>query len=99
MTSTRPPGNFFDYRITGTPLVLRITELGAFFTEEAVNKVIDAAIRRVVYKINTGFGPKPIEDGRFWVLTAEIDMRINALGNAELNYFLLGKQFNVVGGW
>ena len=98
-TSPSALEDYFDYRITGTPLVLRITELGSSFTKDAVNKIIDAAIRMVVAKINTGFGPKPIEEGRFWALTTDIDMHITALENAELSYFLLGKQFTAVGGW
>lgn len=86
-----PEKNIFDYRIVGTPLVLRITELGSLVTRNAVNRIIDAGIRRVVAKINTGFGPKPIEEGKFWVLSTDIDMRITALEGAKLNYFLLGK--------
>ena len=89
-TSPSALEDYFDYRIT---------ELGSSFTKDAVNKIIDAAIRMVVAKINTGFGPKPIEEGRFWTLTTDIDMHITALENAELSYFLLGKQFTAVGGW
>lgn len=81
----------FDYRIAGTPLVLRITETGFPVTRIAVNKVIDAGIRRVVARINSGAGRAPIDGGRFGVPSAEIDMRINALPNAQLNWFLLGE--------
>lgn len=98
-TSPGPLESYYDYRIAGTPLILRITEVGSFFTEEAVNKIIDSAIRMVVYKINTGSGGKPIEDGRFWWPTTDINMRINALANAQLTYFRLGKQFVVAVGW
>lgn len=97
-TSPSAPENFFDYSIKGTPLVLRITELGSLFTKDAVNKVIDAAIRRVVAKINSGLGPESIVDGRFREVTIDIDIRITALEGATLSYFLLGKQFTVVGG-
>ena len=86
-----PPKNMFDYRIAGTPLVLRITETGFPVTRIAVNKVIDAGIRRVVARINAGAGRAPIDGGRFGVPSAEIDMRINALPNAQLNWFLLGE--------
>lgn len=92
-TSPSLPLYMFDYHIVGTPLTLRITETGHTFSQDAVNNLIDSAIRRVVGKINTGSGNEPIEGGRFWVLSSEIDMRISALGNGELTYFLLGKQF------
>lgn len=86
--------NMFDYRIAGTPLILRISETGATFSMEAVNLIIDAAIRKVVTKINAGHGAAPIDDGKFYQLSAHIDMRISALTNARLTYFLLGKQFH-----
>lgn len=98
-TSPGPLKAFFDYRIGGTPLILRITELGFLFSRSAIEKAIDSAIREVVLKINTGYGGESINDGRFSCLTTEIDIRITALANGHLTYFLLGKWFVVAVGW
>ncbi len=92
-TSPSRPLDMFDYHIVGTPLTLRITETGGPFTQNAVNEIIDAAIYKVIMKINTGSGRKKIENGKFDMFAADIEMRIFALANEELTYFLLGKHF------
>lgn len=86
------PQNMFDYHVAGTRLVLRITETGLPFTEMAVNTIIDAAIRKVVAKINAGFGRASIEGAKFNLLSKDIDMRITALPDKNFTYFLLGTQ-------
>ena len=92
-TSPSLPLYMFDYHIVGTPLTIRITETGGSFTGYEVNEIIDAAIYQVILKINTGSGQKKIEHGRFEMLTANIVMRITALANDEITYFLLGEHF------
>ena len=84
------PQNMFDYHVAGTRLILRITETGLPFTKTAVNTIIDAAIRKVVAKINAGFGAASIEGGRFYMLNKDIDLRITALPDNDFTYFLLG---------
>ena len=97
-TTSGHPQNIFDYRIVGTPLVLRITEIGLPFSTAGIEDIINASIQRVVRRINSGAGKRPIEHDRFSALSPEIDLRISALENEELNYFFLGKQF-VIGAW
>ena len=92
-----PPLNMFDYHVAGTSLILRITETGLSFTRNAVNTVVDAAIRRVVKKINAGVGNESIDGAKFCMRSADIDVQIGALSNAELTYFILGKRFLL--GW
>ncbi|CAD6568943.1 MAG: hypothetical protein ASARMPRED_002230 [Alectoria sarmentosa] len=84
------PQNMFDYHVAGTRLILRITETGLPFTKTAVNTIVDAAIRKVVAKINAGFGAASIEGGRFYMLNKDIDLRITALPDNDFTYFLLG---------
>ena len=86
----------FDYRIVGTPVVLRITEVGLLFSQAGVEEIIDGSIQRVVRQINRGAGKRPIEHDRFEALSREIVLRITGLENAGLTYFLLGKQ-SIVG--
>lgn len=93
-TTPSLPKNMIDYPIIGTQLVLRITETRNPFFKITVETIIDGAIRRVVKKINTGFGRKPIENGKFEMLGANIDMRIAALANEEMTYIMLGKRFH-----
>lgn len=93
VTSPGTSPNMIDYHVAGTPLILCITETGLPFTEAAVNRIIDYAIRKVVAKINAGSGNELLEQGKFWLLSPEIDMRITALPDARFTYFLLGKQF------
>ena len=93
------PQNMFDYHVAGTRLILRITETGLPFTERAVNTIIDAAIRKVVAKINAGFGGASIEGGKFNLESKDIDMRITALQDVGFTYFLLGTLFLAVGGF
>ncbi len=92
-TSPSLPLDMFDYHIVGTPLTLRITETGGPFSRYAVNEIIDAAIYKVIMKINTGSGKKKIEHGKFDTFAADIEIRITALANEELTYFLLGEHF------
>lgn len=92
-TSPSLSQNMIDYRIVGTPLVLRITETGQTFSKSSVNRVIDAAIRRIVGKINSGAGSKPIDGGKFWQSSSDIEVSLNAISDVQLTYFLLGKQF------
>ena len=87
------PQNMFDYHVAGTRLILRITETGLPFTKTAVNTIVDAAIRKVVAKINAGFGAASIEGGRFYMLNKDIDLRITALPDNDFTYFLLGTLF------
>ena len=87
--------NTFDYRIVGTPLILRITEIGFPFSQTSIEYIIDTAIRRVVKQINSGAGKEPLELNKFEVFTPEIVLRIDALAYGGLDYFLLGKQFVV----
>ncbi|KAM0795862.1 hypothetical protein BDR22DRAFT_893704 [Usnea florida] len=89
-TTSNHPQNTFDYRIVGTPLILRITELGFPFSAAAIETIIDASIQRVVRQINNGAGKQPIERDRFEELSREIELRIDALAHGGLNYFLLG---------
>ena len=91
VTSPGTAPNMMDYHITGTSLILRITETGHAFSKEDVNTIIDRAIRRVVRRINTGSGGERIQQGRFWQLSQQIDMHISALVDANFTYFLLGK--------
>lgn len=84
----------FDYQIRGTPLVLRITETGHPFFKNAVNRIIDSAIRQVVRKIIAGSGKEPIENGAFTLSLANIDMRIMAPGNEKLTYSYLGERIH-----
>ena len=91
-TTSDHPQNTFDYRIVGTPLILRITELGFPFSATAIETIIDASIQRVVRQINNGAGKQPIERDKFEELSREIALRIDALAHGGLNYFLLGKQ-------
>ncbi|KAL9076605.1 MAG: hypothetical protein Q9161_000937 [Pseudevernia consocians] len=93
-----PPLNMFDYHVAGTSLILRITATGLSFTRNAVNTVVDAAIRRVVEKINAGVGNESIDGAKFCMRSADIDVQIGALSNAELTYFILGKQILPRGG-
>ena len=95
-TTANHPQNTFDYRIIGTPLILRITELGFPLSTAAIESIIDASIQRVVRQINNGAGKRPIERDKFEELSREIVLRIDALAHGGLNYFLLGKQ-SVVG--
>ena len=84
--------NRVDYWIVNTPLVLRITETGREFTVSVVDRAIDSAIRKVVAKINTGFGPERIDPETFYYLSGEIDICIKALQDAEFTYYFLGKR-------
>ena len=95
-TTSGYPQNTFDYRIVGTPVILRITEVGLPFSPAGVGEIIDSSIQRVVRHINRGAGKRPIENDRFDTLSREIVLRITGLENAGLTYFLLGKQ-SVVG--
>ena len=88
--------NTFDYRIVGTPLILRITEIGVPFSQTSIEYMIDTSIRRVVKQINSGAGKQPLEQNKFAEFSREIILRIDALAHGGLNYFLLGKQ-SVVG--
>ena len=95
-TTSGYPQNTFDYRIVGTPVVLRITEVGLSFSLAGVEEIIDSSIQRVVRQINRGAGKRPIEHDKFDTLSREIVLRITGLEDAGLTYFLLGKQ-SVVG--
>ena len=88
--------NTFDYRIVGTPLILRITEIGFPFSQTGIEDIMDASIQRVVKQINSGAGKQPLERDKFEAVSREITLRIDALAYGGLNYFLLGKQ-SVVG--
>ncbi|KAF6225062.1 hypothetical protein HO133_010257 [Letharia lupina] len=96
-TSPSLSQNMIDYRIVGTPLVLRITETGQTLSQSSVNRVIDAAIRRIVGKINSGAGSKPIDGGKFWQSSSDIEVRLNAISDGQLTYFLLGDA--IAGAW
>lgn len=72
--------------------MLRITETGAEFKREEVQRIIDSSLRTVIAKINSGRGSVAIEHGRFTQLTLHIDLRIYALEDEILTYFVLGKQ-------
>ena len=87
--------NTFDYRIVGTPLILRITEIGFPFTQTGIENIIDASIQRVVRQIINGAGKQPIEKDKFEALSREIVLRIDALAHGGFTYFLLGKQSGV----
>ncbi len=93
VTSPSNVADVIDYRIVGTPLVLRFTETGRPFARTDVQAVIDAAIRTVVEQINAGHGNDHIKYGRFFGVSKEIDLRIWELQDADLTYFLLGKQY------
>ena len=92
--ATSPGFSFdpLDYPIVGTPLVLRITETGKPFTEVAVNRIIDRAIREVVAFINRGSGRKSLEHNKFGALTEDIELRIQSIPDRGFTYFFLGKQ-------
>ena len=92
VTSPGSSSNPLDYPIIGTPLVLRITETGDQFTEEAANRIIDRAISGVVTIINRGSGRDPIVHNKFVALTEDIDLRIQSIPDKGLTYFMLGKQ-------
>ena len=95
-TTSGHPLNTFDYRIVGTPLILRITEVGFPFSQTGIENIIDASIQRVVRQIINGAGKEPIEQDKFEALSREIELRIDALVHGGFNYFMLGKQ-TVVG--
>ena len=93
VTSPSNVADMIDYRIVGTPLALRFTETGRPFARTDVQAVIDAAIRKVVEQINAGHGKDHIKYGRFFGVSKEVDLRIWELQDADLTYFLLGKQY------
>ena len=95
-TLPRTSLNTIDYYIIGTALLLRITETGRPFSEAAVNEIMDAAIHEVVRKINAGAGKDKILHDSFAEITPAIELRIKALEDARLTYFLLGERISLL---
>ena len=88
------PHNTIDYHILGTSLVLHITKIRQIFSEYAANEILDAAIYRVILKINAGYGKEEIDFGIFEQRSSDHFLRIGVLEDAEFNYFMLGMQFS-----